>query len=70
MVLLFVTAITQELHIVFGSIYTQQVLLLPYYLLQHTGAVLPENTWMRRTMRMKEFPQFHKDAEAESSQGH
>lgn len=44
MVLVCVTAIAQKLDIAFGSFDTQQVLLLPYDLLQQTGVVLPKNT--------------------------
>lgn len=50
--LVFIGTIGQELHVAFGPLHTQQVLLLSYYLLQHTGVVLPENTWGERRMRM------------------
>lgn len=44
LVLLFVTAIINELHVVFRPFYAQQVLLLRHYFFHKTRVILPKNT--------------------------
>ena len=73
--LVFVSTIAQELHIVFGSISTQKILLPPHYLLQQTRIILSENTWGRHqrgwwAFRSTDNPEKCKRIREESRKGH